>query len=114
MHWQVSVREIEGITIVDIIEASFAAEKTSRDLKIAVKELLDEGNSRILLNLTNISYIDSSGIGDLVGSYTSSQQQSANLKLLRPQPHVFKLLAITGLTKIFEIFQDEGEAVRSF
>jgi anti-sigma B factor antagonist len=114
MRWQFSTRDIEGITIVYIIEASISPDETRRDLRVAVKELLEKGTQKILVNLVNVLYMDSSRIGDLVGSYTSAQKQSAKLKLLRPQPQVHKLLAITGLTAIFDIFQDEDEAIRSF
>jgi anti-sigma B factor antagonist len=114
VHWQLSIREIEDITIVDILETSIAPSDAGRDLRAAVNEVLEKGGAKIIVDLTRVNYIDSAGIGDLVGSFSGAQNQSARLKLLRPQPHVHKLLAITGLTTVFEIHQDEKEAIESF
>jgi anti-sigma B factor antagonist len=79
-----------------------------------IRELARKGQKRILLNLKDVKYIDSSGIGDLVRSVTSLRREGGDLKLLSPQPVVLDVLRITRLDKIFEVKDDESLAVRSF
>jgi anti-sigma B factor antagonist len=79
-----------------------------------IRELAKKGQKRILLNLKNVKYIDSSGVGDLVRSVTTLRQQGGDLKLLSPAPMVLEVLRITCLDRIFEIKDDESSAVRSF
>ena len=79
-----------------------------------IRELAKKGQNRILLNLKDVRYIDSSGIGDLVRSVTSLRREGGDLKLLNPAPMVLEVLHITRLDKILEIKDDELLAVRSF
>ena len=79
-----------------------------------IRELAKKGQKRILLNLKNVKYIDSSGIGDLVRSVTSLRREGGDLKLLSPAPMVLEVLQITRLDKILEIKDDEMLALRSF
>ena len=79
-----------------------------------VRELAQKGQTRILLNLKDVKYIDSSGIGDLVRSATSLRRQGGDLKLLSPASMVLEVLHITRLDKILEIKDDEVLAVQSF
>ncbi len=83
-------------------------------LATVIGELVKKGQRKILLNLKDVKYIDSSGMGDLVRNYTSLQRQGGDLKLLSPSPTVLEALRITHLDKIFDIKEDEDTAVQSF
>jgi anti-sigma B factor antagonist len=79
-----------------------------------IRELAEKGQNRILLNLKDVKYIDSSGVGDLVRSVTSLRRQGGDLKLLSPSPMVLEVLRITRLDKVLEIKDDELSAAQSF
>jgi anti-sigma B factor antagonist len=79
-----------------------------------IRDLANKGQTKILLNLREVRYIDSSGIGDLVRSVTSLRRQGGDLKLLSPAPMVLEVLQITRLDKILDIKNDESLAVQSF
>ena len=83
-------------------------------LATVIGELVKKGQRKILLNLKDVKYIDSSGMGDLVRNYTSLQRQGGDLKLLSPSPTVLEALRITHLDRIFDIKEDEDIAVQSF
>jgi anti-sigma B factor antagonist len=86
----------------------------SSTLRDSLKELVAKGEKKILLNLGDVTYIDSSGIGELVSGFTTVTNQSGQLKLLSLSKRVKDLLQITKLYTVFEVFDDEAEAVRSF
>ena len=79
-----------------------------------IRDLANKGQKRILLNLKDVRYIDSSGLGDLVRSVTSLRRQGGDLKLLSPAPMVLEVLQVTRLDKILDIKNDESLAVQSF
>jgi len=79
-----------------------------------LRELVAKGQKKVLLNLADVSYIDSSGIGELVSGFTSVTNQGGQLKLLNLNKRVQDLLQITKLYTVFEVFEDEAAAVRSF
>ena len=79
-----------------------------------IRELARKGQKRILLNLKDVKYIDSSGIGDLVRSVTSLRREGGDLKLLSPAPIILEVLHVTRLDKIIDIKDDELSAVQSF
>lgn len=79
-----------------------------------IRDLANKGQTKILLNLKDVRYIDSSGLGDLVRSVTSLRRQGGDLKLLSPAPMVLEVLQITRLDKILDIKDDESLAVQSF
>lgn len=83
-------------------------------LREAVRKLIEGGNKRILLNLGDVSYVDSSGIGELVSSFTTTSNAGGNLKLLNLTKKIQDLLAITKLLTVFETFTAESEALTSF
>jgi anti-sigma B factor antagonist len=80
----------------------------------AVREVLKNGGKKIVLNLHDVNYIDSSGIGELVSSFTSVTNQGGSLKLLHLTKKIHELLAITKLLTVFQTFDDEQKAVSSF
>ncbi len=79
-----------------------------------IRRLLQQGQRKIVLNLQDVSYIDSSGIGELVGAFTSVQGQGGQLKLLNPAPKVVNVLRLTRLDHLFPVETDEAAAVQSF
>ncbi len=79
-----------------------------------VEELLGAGDSRFVLNIAEVPMIDSSGIGVLVRSLTTAKRRGGNVKLVNPSKLALQTLKIVGLVNLFEIFNDEGEAVQSF
>jgi anti-sigma B factor antagonist len=83
-------------------------------LSDTIRELTKKGEQRILLNLAGVSYVDSSGVGQLTGALTTARNQGAVLKLLSPTSQVQNLLKITRLDTLFDINYDEDTAVKSF
>ncbi|HYN15485.1 MAG TPA: STAS domain-containing protein [Terriglobales bacterium] len=79
-----------------------------------IRQLLRQGRRKILLNLTDVTYIDSSGIGELVGAFTSVQRHGGQLKLLNPLVRVVDVLRLTRLDHLFPVESDEGAAIQSF
>lgn len=106
-------RQVGDITIVDLSGRLTIGEGTIT-LRRAIGSLLKEGKKKILLNLEGVSYIDSSGIGELVSSYTLVSRNAGGLKLLKLTQTVKELLAITKLLSVFDAYEDEAEALKSF
>jgi len=101
------------ITVVDL-SGRITLGEGSTMLRDNVRDLLGRGQKKILLNLGDVTYIDSSGIGELVSSFTSVSNQGGRLKLLNLQKKVHDLLQITKLYTVFEVHDDEAAAVKSF
>ena len=108
-----NTRRIEGVSIVDLSGRITIGEGTII-LKDAVRNLLQRNEKKILLNLADVSYIDSSGIGELVSSFTTVGNQGGKLKLLNLTKKVHDLLSITKLLTVFEVFEDEAKAIQTF
>ena len=113
MSIKASTRLIDGVMIVDLSGRITLGEGSST-LRETVRDLVSKGQKSILLNLSDVNYIDSSGIGELVSSFTSVSNQGGRLKLLNLQKKVHDLLQITKLYTVFEVHTDEAAAVRSF
>jgi len=109
----VSSRQVDGVTILDL-SGRITLGEGSVILRDAVRELISKGRKNILLNLGEVSYIDSSGIGELVSAYTTIRNQGGELKLLNLTKKVHDLLQITKLYTVFDIQDDEASAVGSF
>jgi len=108
-----STRLLDSVTIVDLSGRITLGEGSST-LRETVRDLISKGQKNILLNLGDVTYIDSSGIGELVSSFTSVNNQGGRLKLLNLQKKVHDLLQITKLYTVFEVHTDEAAAVRSY
>jgi anti-sigma B factor antagonist len=113
MSLEISVRKVENVAVVDLSGRITLGEASGR-LRDAIKELVTNNSKDILLNLANVTYIDSSGLGELVGAFATVSNRHGRLKLLGLQPRVHELMHITKLYSVFEIFQDEAAAIRSF
>jgi len=110
---KISTREVEDVTVVDVGGRITLGEETSA-LRKAIRDLVDKGRKKIVLNLAEVSYIDSSGVGELVSSYTAVRHAGGELKLLNLTKKVHDLLQVTKLYTIFDIKDDEFMAVKSF
>jgi anti-sigma B factor antagonist len=108
-----STRQVGDVTIVDLTGQIKLGEGSSI-LRDAVKDLLSKDQKKILLNLADINYIDSSGIGELVAAYTSVRRQGGELKLLRLTKKVHDVLQITKLYTVFHVLDDEAAAIAAF
>ena len=110
---KVITRQVNDVTIVDL-SGQIKLGEGSSVLRDTVKDLLGKGQKKILLNLSNINYIDSSGIGELVVAFTSSRKQGGELKLLHLTKKVHDLLQITKLYTVFDVRDDEVGAIAAF
>lgn len=113
MDIKIGTREVEGVTIVDVSGRITLGEEISV-LRKTIRDLLAEGKKKIVLNLAEVGYIDSSGVGELVSSYTAVRNQGGDLKLLNLTKKVHDLLQVTKLYTIFDVKDNEFMAVKSF
>jgi anti-sigma B factor antagonist len=114
------IRQAGDVTILDLAgrisvgEALAFGPGSGTVLGDVIRELANKGHRKILLNLRDVKYIDSSGMGDVVRSFTSLRRQGGDLKLFGPTPPVLEVLRITNLHKVLEIKDDEASAIQSF
>jgi anti-sigma B factor antagonist len=101
------------VSVVDV-EGRITLGEGSSALREAIRDLVAKSQNKILLNLGDVSYIDSSGIGELVSGYTTVSNGGGQLKLLNLNKRVKDLLQITKLYTVFEVHEDEAAAIRSF
>lgn len=113
MALKTSVRQVGNVAIVDLSGRITLGEECAK-LRETLKGLQASGQKAILLNLADVSYIDSAGLGELVGTYASMQNSGGEIKLLNVQSKVGDLLQVTKLYTVFQTHSDEAEAVRSF
>jgi anti-sigma B factor antagonist len=109
----ISERQAGDVTILDLAGKVTIGEG-SVALRGAIRRLLGEGKNKILLNLGSVGYIDSSGIGELVSSFTAVNKEGGSLRLLNLTQKIQDLLAITKLLTVFDVYDDEAEALSSF
>jgi len=108
-----STRQVNGIVIVDL-SGRITLGEGSVLLRDMVRDLVTKGQRKILLNLGDVTYIDSSGIGELVSAFTTVRNQGGELKLLNLTKKVHDLLQITKLYTVFDVKDDEATAVAAF
>ena len=113
MTLKANTRQVDGVTIVDL-SGRITLGEGSVKLRESVRDLVGKGRTKILLNLGDVTYIDSSGIGELVSAFTTVRNQGGELKLLNLTKKVHDLLQITKLYTVFDIKNDEAAAVQSF
>src|SRR3954464_10361626 len=109
----VSERQSGDVTILDM-DGKITIGEGSVALRTSIRRLLEEGKKKILLNLARVSYIDSSGIGELVSSYTAINKDGGELKLLNLTQKLQDLLTITKLLTVFDVYESEAEALASY
>ncbi len=106
-------RQAGDVTVLDM-SGKITIGEGSVALRTAIRRLLEEGKKKILLNLGGVGYIDSSGIGELVSSFTAINKESGQLKLLNLTQKLRDLLAITKLLTVFDVYEDEADALNSY
>ena len=113
MSVKLNNRQVGDVTVVDVAGRITLGEGSSA-LRETLRDLVGKENKKILLNLGEVSYIDSSGIGELVSGFTTVTNAGGQLKLLNLNKRVKDLLQITKLYTVFDVHEDEAGAVRSF
>src|SRR6476661_707189 len=109
----VKERQAGDVTILDL-SGEVRIGEGSIALRDSIRGLADQGKKKVLLNLAGVKYVDSSGIGELIANYTTVKRQGGQLKLLNLTDKIQNLLVITKLLTVFDSYEDEGEALKSF
>jgi anti-sigma B factor antagonist len=110
---KLTTRQVGDVTVVDAAGRITLGDGAST-FRDTIRDLADGGHKKLLLNLAEVSYIDSSGIGEMVSGFTTITNKGGQVKLLNLTKRVKDLLQITKLYTVFEVFEDETAAVRSF
>lgn len=113
MSVKLTTRKVGDVTVIDAVGRITLGEGSS-SFRDTVRSLATKGDRKLLLNLAEVTYIDSSGIGELVSAFTTVTNQGGQLKLLQLTKRIKELLQITKLYTVFDVFDDEAAAVRSF
>ena len=113
MALSVAIRELKGVTIVDV-EGAIVLGRDAKKLREAIKKLLADGKRKILLNMEKVADIDSTGVGTLVASFTSTRGLGGELKLNKLNKKFRQALLVTRLLTVFEVYDDEAEAIAKF
>ena len=110
---QIEERAVGDVMVLDL-KGKVTLGEGDELLKDKVNSLVNQGHKKIVLNLADVPYIDSAGLGEIVRTYTTVSRQGGSLKLLNLTKRITDLLSITKLLTVFETFDSENEAVRSF
>lgn len=113
MSMKATIRQVDSVTVVDLSGRITLGEGCTH-LRQLIREELGKSNRHLLLNLADVTYIDSSGIGELVSAFTAVSNQGGQLKLLNLTKKVHDLLQITKLYTVFDVHDDEAKAITSF
>ena len=113
MALTIASREVDGVVVLDL-NGRITLGEGSVQLRDAIRGLIGQGKKNVLLNMGEVSYIDSSGLGELVSAYTTAKNQQAEVKLLKLTRKVHDLLQLTKLYTVFDIKDDEAIAIASF
>lgn len=113
MSFSIDTREVSHVTVLDIHGRLVLGPEIGQ-LRSVVRDLVADGKKKILLNLKDVDYLDSSGVGELVGSFTTVRNAGGELKLLNLTQKVHDVLHVTKLYTVFDIKDDEFTAVKSF
>lgn len=113
MSVKLTTRQVGDVTVIDAVGRITLGDGAST-FRDTIRDLAGKGQKKLLLNLAEVSYIDSSGIGEMVSGFTTVSNQGGQMKLLNLTKRVKDLLQITKLYTVFEVFEDEAAAVRSY
>ena len=113
MALTITSREVDGVTVLDL-NGRITLGEGSVQLREAIRDLISKGSKTILLNMGDVNYIDSSGLGELVSAYTTAKNQGAQVKLLSLTKKVKDVLQLTKLYTVFDIYDDEASAIGSY
>jgi anti-sigma B factor antagonist len=109
----IASREVDGVTVLDL-SGRITLGEGSVQLREAVRDLISKGSRNILLNMGDVNYIDSSGLGELVSAFTTAKNQGASVKLLNLTKKVKDVLQLTKLYTVFDVYEDEASGIGSF
>jgi|TARA_B100000678_G_scaffold216426_1_gene183766 anti-sigma B factor antagonist len=110
---KIEERALENVVVLDL-KGKLTIGEGDALLKETIQKLIDQGHNKLLLNLEEVPYVDSAGLGEIVRTYTTVSRQGGSLKLLNLTKRITDLLAITKLLTVFDTFESEAEAVSSF
>lgn len=110
---EVNKRQVGDVTILDL-KGKITIGSGDVQLRDAVRGVLESGAAKVLINMSGVSTIDSSGIGELVSSYTTASNRGAKLKLINLPAKVTDILTITQLITVFDVYDSEAEGIASF
>ena len=113
MALTIASREVDGVTVLDL-SGRITLGEGSVQLREAVRDLISKGSKHILLNMSEVNYIDSSGLGELVSAFTTAKNQGASVKLLGLTKKVKDVLQLTKLYTVFDIYDDEASGIASY
>jgi anti-sigma B factor antagonist len=113
MNIKIDERHIDGITVLDIV-GKLTIDEAAQQLRDKINSLISQKETRIVLNLKHVPYIDSGGLGELIASFGSVTRAGGTMKLLNVSARNHDLLSITRLVTVFESFDSEADALRSF
>jgi anti-sigma B factor antagonist len=106
-------RQVGPVTIVDL-RGNIGLGATRLTLRRTIHDLIESGRTKILLNLSQVDSVDSAGVGELVGAYVPVKTKGGELKILNPTKNVHRMMQITQLDRVFEVYTDEQMALQSF
>jgi len=110
---KIEERALENVVVLDL-KGKLTIGEGDELLKETIQKLMDQGHNKLLLNLEDVPYVDSAGLGEIVRTYTTVSRQGGSLKLVNLTKRITDLLAITKLLTVFDTFESEAEAVSSF
>jgi anti-anti-sigma factor len=110
---KLSIRKAKDIVVIDA-EGRIALGEGDVEIKQAVDDLLHKGNKSIILNLAKVPYLDSAGLGEIMRCFTALRRDGGNFKLVSPNQRIIDLLSITKLLNVFDIYDNESSAIKSF
>ena len=113
MALQLNVKEAQGVKVLTLAGRGTLGDESSQ-LRSKIKELLAQGNKRLVLDLGAVSYVDSAGLGTLVAGYTSARNEGGEIRLANVTKKLGELLSITKLLTVFSVYDSVDEAVKSF
>ncbi len=112
---KLSIRKVKDKDIVVIdVDGKVVLGDGDVEIKQAVDTLLQKGNTKIILNLAKVPYLDSAGLGEIIRCFTALRRSGGSLKLLAPNPRIVDLLNITKLLNVFDSYDNEATAIKSF
>ena len=110
---KLTTRDVQGVTVIEATGRIILGQETN-DLRESVKGLLANGITKIVINLANVDFIDSSGLGALVGLYSTANSRGARIKLASITKRFHELLMITKLLTVFDVYESEEKAITAF
>jgi len=113
MSLEISKRQVADVVVLELM-GRFTLGEASSQFRETIRELVEQGQKKVVADLAGVSYLDSSGIGELVAAYTRLRSEGGDLKLLHLNRRIQDLLQITKLYTVFEVYTDEVQAIQSF